>query len=110
MERHQAEAPFQAITNRNMQGQVWKRRGKEENSLIERSEPSVALMMIGTTEGSLPEGDGKPLRVSSFSELFNEVIREVPVDWEPSSAVGVSPEEGVMLKLTESAYRSTLQD
>lgn len=58
-------------------------------------------MMIGTTETSLLEKDDTPLGAPAFSELLNEVICKVPVGREPSGAVGVGPEVGVILKSAE---------
>lgn len=99
---HWTKAPISRHDKSKLcRGRAWERRGKDENSLVERSEPSMALMMTGTTEASVLGEDDTLFGAPALSELFNEVICKVLVDREPPGAVGVSPEVGVMLKSAE---------
>ena len=46
-------------------------------------------MVMGTIEAPLLTEDGMPLGAPALAELVNEVVRDAPVEREPTSPVGV---------------------
>lgn len=62
---------------------------REKNIPVERSEPSVALMVNGVITSAVPVEDCTPLVALALSELLDKVIPNVPVKREPSELVGI---------------------
>lgn len=103
MKYHWAETQTQAINPLKHAVASMGSRWKEKNIPVERSEPSVALMVNGTIVAPLLVGDGTPLVAPALLELPNEVIPNVAVEKELSDPVKVEPEPvvGVGLILIE---------